>query len=321
MNIKEAICNDLDIPLSLVDEALDISRKQVKIFNIKKRNGSQRQILQPAKKVKTIQYWLIKNIFEKFELNSAASAFRNNMSILTNVRRHRENTFFLKIDLKNFFNSIEFDDLVPYLEEWKDTNDIHWELDGLAFDVIRKVCFYKGDILPVGFPSSPIISNIVMLNFDMEIKKIISNQDFNDVIYTRYADDMVFSTNRKGVCKQLKNLIYELVDSTETPNIKINFSKTKFGSSSGGTASVTGLKVCKSGHITIHRKQKDHIRLMLSLFAKGKLKKDGYESLMGHIAYCQHVAPLFFSSISKRYFREIEVLKQELKKARTNSPS
>lgn len=312
MKIKDLISSDINIPVSMIDEALSVAYIHVKKFYKKKRNGTKRLILQPSKKLKTIQYWLIINILEKLTIHDVAIAYRKKISILDNAILHRDNRFFLKIDLKDFFSSIKYLDLIPKIREWHTKNNPGWLLDEEAENLIRLACFYKGDILAVGYPSSPIISNIVMLEFDIAILKLINNKNqFGDVVYTRYADDLVFSTNKIGACNFLLKQVSDLISSTPSPNIVLNKSKIKIGSSSGGTALVTGLKICNEGHITIHRKQKDHIRLLLGLYSKGMLKAEEYISLVGHLSYVKYVDSNFYTNLQNRYFKEITKLRKE----------
>ena len=67
--------------------------------------------------------------------------------------------------------------------------------------------------------------------------------------------------------------------------------------------------MCNDGHITIHRKQKDHIRLLCGLYKKGLLDVKEQSSLLGHLAYIHHVAPEFYSKLQKKYFKEITDLR------------
>lgn len=305
MHIKKAIANDLSIPDSLIEEAISLARAQVKIFHIQKRSGGTREIFHPSKKLKTIQYWLIHSVFSQMQVHEASMAYREGISILHNAEMHRENRFFLKMDLKNFFPSVSFNDFIPTLRTWHKEYKPKWILNDDSEDIIRRVCFYKNDRLAIGYPTSPIISNIVMVEFDSKVSALIADDEYGKVIYTRYADDLVFSTNKKGACQAIKKKIVNLIRETSSPNISVNHSKTKLGSSTGGSASVTGLKVCLDGHITIHRKQKDHIRLLLGLYRKGALAQEEEKSLLGHLSYCHYVAPEFYTNLSKKYFKEI----------------
>jgi len=308
MHIKKAIANDLSIPESLIDEAINVARTHVKVFRINKRSGGTRQIFHPSKKLKTIQYWLMHSIFSQIPVHNASMAYRDGISILHNAKKHRLSRFFLKMDLKDYFPSISFDDFIPILRAWHKSEKPKWILDQGAEQLIKMVCFYKNDRLAIGYPSSPIISNIVMGEFDSRVSELIADEKYGKMIYTRYADDLVFSTNIKGSCVELRKEIINLVQTTVSPNISVNHAKTRLGSSTGGSASVTGLKVCSNGHITIHKKQKDHIRLLLSLYKNDRLKPEEQMSLLGHLSYCHYVAPDFYTKLSKKYFKEIHEL-------------
>jgi hypothetical protein len=215
------------------------------------------------------------------------------------------------MDLKDFFPSVTFRDFVPILRDWHAKTKPEWSLDEETELLIKSACFYEYDRLAIGYPSSPVISNIVMVKFDTEVSNLIADAEYGDVIYTRYADDLVFSTNIKGACAEMKKQLTELILNTKSPDISVNSKKTKLTSSTGGSASVTGLKICADGHITIHRKQKDHIRLLLSLYAKGSLDPDEEKSLLGHLSYCHYTAPEFYTKISKKYFKEIYALRSK----------
>lgn len=309
MNIKRVIAKELSIPEKMIDEALKVARIHVKVFSIKKKTSGVRTIYHPSKKLKTIQYWLIRRLFNEMPTHESSMAYRDGVSILHNARKHQDSRFFLKMDLEEFFPSITFEDLIPIVRQWCQGRDLGWDLDDEAESIIRRVCFYKGDRLAIGYPSSPVISNIVMNEFDARVNALIADESYGKVVYTRYADDLVFSTDKKGACIDLKGKLEEIIEYYRSPNIKVNNAKTKLGSSTGGSASVTGLKVCADGHITIHRKQKDHIRLLLSLYRKGELSEEEQMSLLGHLGYCHYVAPQFYSKLSNKFFKEIHELR------------
>lgn len=310
MDIKNAISKDLSIPEQFIDEAIKVARIHVKIFNIPAKSGGQREIFHPSKKLKTIQYWLIHNVFNKMYVHESSMAYKKETSTLLNASKHKDNRFFLRIDLEKFFPSISFQDLHPYLKDWHSTSKPRWDLDSDAMDLIRNVCFYKDDKLAIGYPCSPVISNIVMANFDKEVVQLVSKEQYGKAVYTRYADDMVFSTNVPNACQAIKKEIFDLIRNNASPQIAVNFSKTKTGSSTGGSASVTGLKILTGGNITIHKEQKNHIRLLLSLFKKGVLAKEDEKKLIGHLSYIQHVAPDFYSKMQNKYFKEIYELRK-----------
>lgn len=305
MRIEDAVVADLNVPDTLIKEAIELARVRVKRFAIPKKSGGHREIYHPSKKLKVLQYWIMRKVLTEMPVHDAAMAYREGTSILHNAEAHADNRFFLKMDLKDFFPSIRFQDFLPYLEQWHMSTRPTWALDDNAKKFINEACFYKQDRLAIGYPSSPLISNIVMHEFDTRISGEIASGEYGTVVYTRYADDMVFSTNQTGACREIYKAAEGVIKTIKAPRLKINTDKTRFGSSTEGTAAVTGLRICMDGHITINRKLKDHVRLMLSLFKKGKLPADEVSSLAGHLAYCRYVAPQFYSGLSKKYFEEI----------------
>lgn len=310
MNLLDKISQDLNIPESMLEEALMYSRSRVKLIRIPKRDGGERKVFQPSKKLKVIQYWLIKNVFSKMKIHESAMAYRERISIRGNAVKHANNKYFLKLDFKNFFPSIKFKDLTPYLHSWHKKTKPEWNLNKKTTSTIKQACFYKEDRLPIGYPSSPIISNIVMYNIDLSITSLLTKNkgSLGKVDYTRYADDLVFSTNKKGSCKKILSKVERLIDKVETPKLSINRKKTNFVSSSGGSAIVTGLRICHDGHITLHRKYKDKIRLLISLYKKGVLSNGDISKLRGHLAYVKNVDSVFYTKLQNSNFKSIHEL-------------
>ena len=141
---------------------------------------------------------------------------------------HKDNKYFLKLDLQDFFPSIKYSDLLPKITKWHNSENPDWPLDNSAKELIRLSCFFHNDSLAVGYPSSSTISNVVMFEFDTALSKLISDEKkFGDVVYTRYADDLIFSTNMKNVSKSLLTVVSELISTTPSPKISLNISKTK----------------------------------------------------------------------------------------------
>ncbi len=312
MNIKEKISTDIKIPISLLDEAISNAHKHIKKFHLRKRKSGYRVICQPSAKLKTIQYWVIKNICNYLPVDKSAYAYRDGVSILDNAFFHASNKYFLKVDLKNFFPSISFIDFREIVRGWYKKNQPIWELDKNSESILKKVCFDKKGFLPIGYPSSPSISNIVMYPVDLAIKKEIKEGKYGKMLYTRYADDLIFSTDKKGVCREFLGKLRRIINDTRSPKIEINKCKTNICSSSAGSAIVTGLRIANDGHITIHKKQKDHIRLLLSLYKKGILKNDDYSSLLGYLAYVRYVDSAFYSKIQHKFFKEIDSIKKSV---------
>jgi len=166
-------------------------------FEIPKKNGGTRIINAPDKKIlKKIQNRLMNKLYnyqnkikkdENIKIN-ISHGFEKGKSIITNARIHRNKRFVLNIDLKDFFASFHFGRVVGFFEK-----NINFRIPKDIAIIIAQLCCYKGS-LPQGAPTSPIISNIICNIFDMRILKLAKKYKLD---YTRYADDLTFSTNNK----------------------------------------------------------------------------------------------------------------------------
>ena len=97
---------------------------------------------------------------------------------------------FIKMDIKSFFSNINHSKLAEtlYYEINKNTKISRKE----CYDVVRK-CSVGDKGLPLGLVSSPILANLYLKEFDGLIYGRVKKMGLSNVIYTRYADDMVIS--------------------------------------------------------------------------------------------------------------------------------
>lgn len=76
-------------------------------FDIPKRSGGRRRIDAPLPSLAFLQRWILDNILNSVPLHASAKAYRKGNSIFDNARFHRKQKVVLKVDVKNFFGSIE----------------------------------------------------------------------------------------------------------------------------------------------------------------------------------------------------------------------
>lgn len=112
------------------------------------------------------------------------------LSILSNAGKHVKKNYVINADIFRFFPSITADMVKAVF-----TNPPFLYNDNLA-SAITLLCIKK-NWLPTGAPSSPILSNFVCLNMDLEFEKLAYDYGYT---YTRYADDLSFSgENKPGI--------------------------------------------------------------------------------------------------------------------------
>ncbi|CAE6710731.1 retron St85 family RNA-directed DNA polymerase [Paraburkholderia aspalathi] len=288
---------------SWVNDVVRQGPSRVKTLRIKKSTpGKFRVISRPSAELEILQRWLVLRFFEKMEIHESAMAFRRGRSILTNAEVHAQSRFFVRVDFSNFFPSIRYADFAFALGKSTELAYLFKEYSDIG-NFIQRICFDSNLKLPIGYISSPVISNAVMFEFDARLENIVAanGEDLGSARVTRYADDIVFSTDKKGGCTKFVEILRSLVKSWASPSLSINEDKTNFSSSSGGSAIVTGLRICSDNHITVTREYKDEIRLMLSLLVKNSLRPEDLSKLKGHLNYVRHVAPAFFSTLCAKY--------------------
>lgn len=308
--LVQLIAAEVGLPKAIIEDIVYFAKTSVKHIKIPKRNGGTRTIYQPDKRTKLIQYWLISRVYCRLPIHHCASAYSQGSSIKDNAIRHQNGRYILKLDFKDFFPSIKYNDLDKIIKSWHRAEGINWSLDSSAKEIINNTCFYKEGRLPIGYPSSPIISNVVMYKFDAAVVRLLEKNkgDFGACVYSRYADDIIVSASKKGATLRVQHSIEDLIARWSSPTLTLNTSKTRNISISGGSAIVTGLRICHDHHITVRRQYKDHVRLMLTLYLKGKLDGKETQKLIGHLHYIKNVAPLFLTKLNLKYSSEISRL-------------
>ena len=174
-------------------------------FEIPKKNGM-REIHTPAKNsggMKLIQ--VQKNLYQKFlcklSIATPAHGFVKGKNYQTFLEPHLGNSFFMRLDIENFFSSFSLKLLDTVLQE-------HIEDDEVLF-AVKELCTLH-DKLPQGICTSPVLSNVLFRRIDQRILKYcqtieegrrrthaLENVQGEKIVirYTRYADDMLFSSN------------------------------------------------------------------------------------------------------------------------------
>lgn len=195
-------------------------------FEIPKKSGELRQINAPTNDLKYIQKKLMDALWEyqksiwrkKGIFPQISHAFEENKSIITNAEVHRNKRFLLNIDLENFFNSFHFGRVRGFFIKNKE-----FQLANEVATVIAQLTCYKG-CLPQGAPSSPIITNLICQILDFRLLRIAKKFKLD---YTRYADDLTFSSNNKGFLDKQSVFGETITKEIQNAGFSINNRKTK----------------------------------------------------------------------------------------------
>lgn len=206
------------------------------VYNVRKHDQTKREITAPTYHLKIIQKWILDNILSKVDISDSVHSFVKNRSILTNVKAHihSSDSWVLRIDVKNFFNSIKIDEIKSIFI------DLGYEIE--VADLLSQLCT-KDSYLCQGFPTSPTLANIYMTDFDENLYKFLGeiNDDFQ-IVYTRYADDIIISGLKlEGYRKSIKSIKEYVINLLSEKELNINSRKTKVQTKS--RKRITGLYI------------------------------------------------------------------------------
>jgi RNA-directed DNA polymerase len=171
-------------------------------FTIPKRNGDVRQIKAPVAPLRLLQRRLANLLYlclEEVEKSGAgrrslAHGFVRGRSIVTNASLHKRRRYVLNLDLENFFPSFNFGRVRGFF-----IKDKHFSLHEKAATIFTQIACHDNE-LPQGSPCSPIISNLIGHLLDVGLVRLAK---VHKCTYSRYADDITFSSNRKEFPSEL----------------------------------------------------------------------------------------------------------------------
>lgn len=278
-----------------------------KIYYVQKRTGGMREIAHPATELKLLQRWLVDNIFSCLPIHDSVYSYRKGIGIRELAKQHYKNKYLLRIDFTNFFPSIKGNDIQKLIK--RNANLMPFPLSRDDFSIIRSVVC-KDDHLPIGAPSSPVITNAILFDFD---SICYLKAKSHGVKYTRYADDIYFSTNQSHELESIYKEFINDLKSLNNPKLKINEHKTVF-SSKKNKRIVTGLILTSDNKISIGRAKKRYIKSMVHHFILGDLSEKDLSYLRGYLAYIKSVEPSFLIHLGSKFDKKtiIDIFKTEI---------
>ena len=142
-----------------------------------------------------------------------------------------------------------------------------------------------------------------MYELDKQLKSlaIVINKDAE---ITRYADDIVFSSNDKEASSKFLNGINELLENTESPKLKLNNDKT-FYLSKANRRRITGLIITPDGKVSIGRDRKRMIKSLVNNFKYGQLEQEEIYRLQGYLNFVKDVEPEYYTRLVIKYTSEV----------------
>ena len=277
-------------------------------FKIPKRSGGLRQIDAPNDELKRALYDL-KMIFEKkfyMSYHTAAFAYVHGRSTIDSVKRHQQNKsrWFLKTDMRHFFPSTSPEFLMKMLcmtfpfcafieDDWGNRELLEKALS---------LCFLNGG-LPQGTPTSPMLTNALMIPIDHAISKMCHEYQPH-LCYTRYADDILISSEYSFKWTDVQNKLIAILNSFEAP-FSLHPDKTRYGSSAGRNWNL-GVMLNAENKITIGHEKKKVFKAMVFQFMTDDAKGvawglEDVQHFLGLISYYRMVEKESIDAILATY--------------------
>lgn len=298
--LLEQLHSRTGVSLGTLEALAASASKRYKVYTIPKRDGSPREICHPSKTLKAVQRWLVRGLLNHLPVHDCATAYEKNRSIVDNAQRHADSIFTIRVDFSDFFGSFDIQSILQYLRNSPEI--VSFDLTEVDLSFATRI-FCRNGRLTIGAPSSPKITNIMMFQFD-SIMSDYANR--NNLVYTRYADDIFISSYKKNQIKDAELFIREQILRHQLPKLCINEKKTIHLSRSGHR-SVTGLVITPDGDVSLGRSRKREIKTLIYLSLNHKLDDLQQSRLIGLIAFARDVEPSFIDAMSKKF--EIDVTK------------
>ncbi len=281
-------------------------------FEIPKKNGTIRIIQAPNEKLKLLQSRLKELLYACIEIIQesdpkylkASHGFLENKTIISNGQNHVKRRYVFNIDIKDFFPSLNFGRVRGFF-----IKDKYFSLHQDIATIIAQIACYQNG-LPQGSPCSPVISNLIGNILD---SRLLSLAKKSGCVYSRYADDLTFSTNKSEFPQDIAIIVNEkweagnkLQKAISHSGFELNPDKTRMSFKHSQQA-VTGLVVNQK--INISQKYYRNVRSMChSLFQTGFYHRgddidietlEPLEGMLSHICF-----------VKERYDRKYKINKE-----------
>lgn len=290
-------------------------------FKIPKRSGGLRQINAPLGELmlalRELKFLFEKKLFASY--HTAAFAYVKGRSTLDAIKRHQRNKsrWFLKLDFHDFFGSSKPDFVISQLKMIFPFSEIlSSERGNNELSKALSICFLNNG-LPQGTPISPTLTNLFMIPIDHYIAKTVRELTPH-LVYTRYADDIILSSDLSFNWGEVQNQIIEIVRKFDAP-FSLNTNKTRYGSSAGRNWNL-GVMLNSNNQITIGHSKKKIFKAMLFSFMNddkngNTWSTEDVQHLLGLISYYKMVEGDAINAIIQAYSQKFNKSVEETLKA------
>lgn len=278
--------------------SLDTS-EEIETFTV-----SERKIFKTSEKLKKYLRFIDRVVLRHLAKDDdVVHSFTKEKNTFTAVKAHVDNNYFFLTDIKSFFSHITMQDVCRILSRNKEEIPIS-NIDKYI-EMLASVMTVD-DQVPVGFSTSPQLSNGFLYDFDRAVKSYCSEKS---LVYTRYADDLIVSGNSFDELAELKTLFQHLLTEYASPKLLLNEKKTHI-THLGNRVKILGLIILPNRTITVDAKYKNKLELLLHFYVSDEKKYQSYleekfngseKSAFGMLHYVQSIDPQYLEKLQRKY--------------------
>ncbi|MGV8131529.1 MAG: retron St85 family RNA-directed DNA polymerase [Candidatus Pacearchaeota archaeon] len=190
-----AIHTLLNVTKDQINAVLQNTNRNYLRFSILKRSGKKRIIDAPAENLKILQRKILDTILYEYLAHPISHGFVQYRSPKTNALMHKQAAVVLNVDIKDFFPTITEQRVLNLFKYLTTKTGIMGYAAPITLSdedctILAKLCTHKGKV-PQGASTSPMISNLICLGMDKELKALAETKNCT---VTRYADDITISS-------------------------------------------------------------------------------------------------------------------------------
>lgn len=249
-------------------------------FRIRKKAGGYRTIDRPHPALKRVQRWILRNILDKLRASANSFGFERGSRICEHASQHVGARAILSLDIENFFPSISIAQVTAVFRA------AGYEPRGAS--LLARLCTYR-QALPQGAPTSPKIANLVCFRMD---RRLAGASERVESVYTRYADDLSFSSSTPASLAKLYPLVVRIIRDS---GFRVNSAKTRIMGARRAMR-VTGLIVGPDG-VGIGRKRLRELRARIHRLHTARSEEAEVACVQGWLDFISGVDPVRYESL------------------------
>lgn len=261
-----------------------------------------RNLYKASKKLKAFHAFLNAFVLEYTPLNERVSfAYRKGATVVDAIRPHAQSSAFFQGDIQRFFDCISSADARrAILASSAPIEDLERYVDRIV-----ELTTVDGR-LPIGFATSPLLSNSCMKAFDDLFEALCAERRW---IYTRYADDIIVSAGHRNELREVEGVLVGSLRDTVGSAYSLRGEKTKY-TSKGRNIQILGMSLLPNGRITIGRQLREKVETQLHFYLSDRARltqvfngdpEAGLQRLSGYICHIKSADPEYLEKLRKKF--------------------